>query len=260
MLIILSPAKTMDMAALTTRLPGTKPIYRAEAEELASRMRDYSVSGLEKLLKISGKLAEINYQRYQQFDQPGTPEKQAIFAYDGSVFKEVEPGTFSAADLEYAQGHLRIISTLYGLVKPLDLIKAYRIAFSLKLKGLKEKDLYEYWLPKLTTPLSEDARKSGGIIINLASLDVLGSLQMNELARSVRIITPEFQECRNGKYQTVRTYAKMARGAMTRHIIRNRIESPEKLKKFEYKGFIYNTGLSDEDHYIFTRPTAHPQS
>lgn len=254
MLIILSPAKTMDMTALAARLAGTKPVYGAEAEELASRMREYPVADLEKLLKISGKLAEINYLRYQQFDQSGTPEKQAIFAYAGSVFKEIEPGTFSAADLEYAQGHLRIISTLYGLVKPLDLIKAYRIAFNLKLKGMKEKDLYEYWLPKLTTPLSEDARKGGGVIINLASLDVLGSLQMDDLSQNVRIITPEFQEYRNGKYQTVRTYAKMARGAMTRYIIRNRIESPEELKNFEYKGFIYNTGLSDENHYIFTRP------
>lgn len=256
MLIILSPAKTMDMTALAARLPGTKPVYGVEAEELASKMREYPVTDLEKLLKISGKLAEINYLRYQQFDQSGTPEKQAIFAYAGSVFKEIQPGMFSAADLEYAQGHLRIISTLYGLVRPLDLIKAYRIAFNLKLKGMKEKDLYEYWLPKLTTPLSEDARKSGGIIINLASLDVLGSLQMDDLSRSVRIITPEFQESRNGKYQTVRTYAKMARGAMTRYIIRNRIESPEELNFFEYKGFIYNAGLSDENHYIFTRPVA----
>lgn len=259
MLIILSPAKTMDMTTISATDMGTTPIYKAEAEELAASMREYTVSGLEKLLKISGKLAEINYQRYQQFDQPRTPQKQAIFAYDGSVFKQIEPETFSKADLEYAQEHLRIISTLYGLVKPLDLIKAYRIAFSLKLKSLKDKDLYEYWLPKLTVPLSEDARKSGGIIVNLASLDVLGALHMDELVRRVTVITPEFQEYRNGKYQTVRTYAKMARGVMTRYIIKNRIESPDKLKEFEYNGFVYNKSISDDTHYVFTRPTKSAQ-
>lgn len=118
-----------------------------------------------------------------------TPAKPALLAYTGNVFQHINPSTFTDKDFRYAQDHLRIISTLYGLVKPLDLIKAYRIAFKIKLKGIEEKDLYEYWLPKLTTPLIEATQKSGNILINLASLDVLGALDMkmlNEKVRSLR--------------------------------------------------------------------------
>lgn len=252
MLIILSPAKTMNMKKTDISVPESKPKYVKEAEFLAEKMQYYSVQELEKLLKVSEKLAEENHTRYEVFDSPHNPEKQAILAYDGSVFREIKASSFSEDDFYYAQDRLRIVSTMYGLVRPLDMIRAYRLAYSLKLKGM-EGNLYDYWLPKLTEPLIADIKKAGGILVNLASLDVLGALKMDEIRKAVRVITPEFQEYRNGKYETIRTYAKQARGAMTRHILLNRIEEPEKLRTFVWNDFRWNKVISNEEKYIFTR-------
>lgn len=252
MLIILSPAKTMNMKKTDISVPESKPKYVKEAEFLAEKMQYYSVQELEKLLKVSEKLAEENHTRYEVFDSPHNPEKQAILAYDGSVFREIKASSFSEDDFHYAQERLRIVSTMYGLVRPLDMIRAYRLAYSLKLKGM-EGNLYGYWLPKLTEPLIADIKKAGGILVNLASLDVLGALKMDEIRKAVRVITPEFQEYRNGKYETIRTYAKQARGAMTRHILLNRIEEPEKLRTFVWNDFRWNKDISNEEKYIFTR-------
>lgn len=251
MLIILSPAKTMDMSEVKGVLTGTKSLFENDAEVIASRMKRFSEEELGELLKVSPQLAKINYQRYQHFDDQNTPRKQALLAYDGSVFKAIDASSFSNDDFIYAQSHLRIISTLYGLVRPLDLIKAYRIAFYLKLET--NKDLYAYWLPRLTTPLIQDAKEAGNIIVNLASLDVLGALQMDKVKKEVSIITPEFKELRNGKYETIRTYAKVARGEMSRYILLNRIELPEQLKLFSWKGFSFNNELSNDKNYLFTR-------
>lgn len=253
MLTIISPAKTMDMSPIKNAEAGTVPQFNNDAEFIASKMKNYSREQLQLLLQISNKLTDINYDRYQQFEETFCPAKQAILAYTGSVFQHINPTTFTAKDYQYAQEHLRIISTLYGLVRPLDLIKAYRIAFKIKLRGLKEENLYDYWLPKLTQPLIQDVQKNGNILINLASLDVLGALEMEEIQQQTRVITPEFKELRKGKYETIRTYAKMARGEMTRYIIKKRIESPEDLKKFKWDGFAYRKELSDEQHYIFTK-------
>lgn len=252
MLIILSPAKTMNMKKTDISVPESKPKYVKEAEFLAEKMQYYSVQELEKLLKVSEKLAEENHTRYEVFDSPHNPEKQAILAYDGSVFREIKASSFSEDDFYYAQDRLRIVSTMYGLVRPLDMIRAYRLAYSLKLKDM-EGNLYDYWLPKLTEPLIADIQKAGGILVNLASLDVLGALKMDEIRKAVRVITPEFQEYRNGKYETIRTYAKQARGAMTRHILLNRIEEPEKLRTFVWNNFRWNKDISNEEKYIFTR-------
>ena len=169
------------------------------------------------------------------------------------MFKAIDPASFAVDDLKYAQNHLRIISTLYGLVRPLDLIQAYRIAFAVKLNGTNGGDLYDYWTPKLTIPLLDAVRSAGGIMVNLASLDIQGALQMDVIREKVEVITPEFQEWRDGKYETIRTYAKVARGIMTRHILLNRIENPEELKSFRWDGFTFNPELSNEEHYFFTR-------
>lgn len=252
MLIILSPAKTMDMRKADIAIPESRPKYVKDAEFLAEKMQYYSVQELEKLLKVSEKLAEENHTRYEVFDSPHNPEKQAILAYNGSVFREIKASSFSEDDFHYAQDRLRIVSTLYGLVRPLDMIKAYRLAYSLKLKGM-DGNLYDYWLPKLTAPLLADVKKVGGVLVNLASLDVLGALKMDEIRKAVRVVTPEFQEYRQGKYETIRTYAKQARGAMTRHILLNRIEDPEKLRAFEWNKFRWNKDLSDREKYVFTR-------
>lgn len=245
MLIILSPAKTMDMKTLGDTYPFTWPLFQQDADLLVGKMQQYGVEELQKLLKVSKSLAEENYNRYQKFDQADTPMKQALFAYNGSVFKTMQTDTIPVADLGYIQDHLRIVSVLYGLLRPLDLIKAYRLAYTLKLKGLNLKNLYEYWLPKLAR------------LINIPSerftSPIRGAFDEKELRAQVRVITPEFQEWRNGKYETIRTYAKQARGAMTRYILLHRLETPEEIIRFEWEGFQFNKEISDTERYIFTR-------
>lgn len=254
MLILLSPAKTMNMSSEGTAAlpPATEPVYEKEARELAAAMRRFSEAELAKMLKISPALAAQNYERYQLFGRPSNPRKEAIVAYNGSVFKAMDAATLSKDDLLYAQDRLRIVSTLYGLVRPLDKIEAYRIAFSLKLFPGRG-NLYDYWLPKLTGPLIADVKKAGGVLVNLASLDIQGALHMDEVRKAVRVVTPEFQELREGRYETVRTYAKICRGAMTRHIVRQRIESPDELVTFMWNGFAFNPEISDAERYVFTR-------
>lgn len=252
MLIILSPAKTMNMSMASHIPSGTSPLFQADALFLAEKMKRYSVEELAKMLKISLSLAETNYARYQHFTDVDAPCKAALFAYDGSVFKAIAPTDFSESDLVYAQDRVRIVSTLYGLVRPLDRIKAYRIAFNLKLDGVAG-NLYDYWQPKLTEPLLADVQRVGGVLVNLASLDIQASLDMDKIQTELTVITPEFKEMKHGKYEVIRTYAKIARGAMTRFIIKERVETAEGLKRFEWKGYKFNASLSDEGNYTYTR-------
>lgn len=252
MLIILSPAKTMDMSPFSPAVKGSVPVFEKDAEFLAKKMRNYSKAELRVLLRISEKLAEINYDRYQNFDLPGTPRKQALLAYDGAVFKAMDRSVFTPGDFTYAQDRIRMISTLYGLVRPLDEIKAYRIAFYLQLQGVAG-NLYDYWLPKLTQPLVQDVQSAGGILVNLASQDVLGALDMESLKSKVRIISPEFKEYQNGKYEVIRAHAKIARGEMAGFIIRNRIESPDELTSFTSHGFKYDAALSTSGSMVFAK-------
>lgn len=231
----------------------TCPLYENDARQIAALVRSYSRDQLQMLLQVSNKLTDINYARFQDFEDDTIPAKPAILAYTGSVFQHIRPLTFSPDDYRYAQDHVRIMSILYGLLRPLDLIKAYRLPYKIKLKGMPEKDLYAYWKPKLTDTLIRDIQKSGNILINLASLDVQEALEMDKLEKEVKIITPEFKEFRNGKYETIRTYAKMARGEMTRYILENRIETPGHIRRFQWDGFRYVPELSDESHYIFVQ-------
>lgn len=252
MLIIISPAKTMDLSQPARQIPASEPEFAKDASFLASQMQKYTPAQLEKLLKVSPALAQENYDRYQNFDTSKSPAKQAILAYTGSVFQHIGPETLSDGDLLYAQKYLRIISTLYGLTRPLDRIQAYRIAFPLRLDGVRG-NLYDYWQPKLTAPLIEETRASGGTLINLASMDVLKALDIPQIEKTVKIITPEFAEYKNGSYETIRTYAKMGRGKMVRYILQNRIEDPAGLKKFTWEDYQFNETLSDEKRYYFTR-------
>ncbi len=243
----MSPGRRDDWPA------ATEPLFGKEAAELAAAMRRFSALELMKLFKISMSLATQTEERYRMFGRPSNPRKEAITAYNGSVFQAIDAADWSREELLYAQERLRIVSTLYGLVRPLDRIEAYRLAFKLKLFP-EQGTLYDFWLPKLTGPLIEDAKRAGGTVIDLASLDVQGALRMDELRKAVRVVTPEFREWREGRYETAaRTYAKICRGLMTRQIVRQRIESPEGLQTFMWNGFAFNPEISDDSHYIFTR-------
>ncbi len=252
MLILLSPAKTMDMTANGCPSVGTTPLFDADAERLASDMSEFSTEQIRSLLKVSDKLALQTAEQYQHFDNKKTPRKPALLAYNGSVFKAIGAKNYDQETFAYAQDRIRIVSILYGLLRPLDLIKAYRIEYKLRLSGMMG-NLYDYWTPRLTQPLLNDAKQVGNIIINLASLDVMEALNKKLISEHATLITPEFKEFRNGKYEQVRTYAKMARGEMTHYIIENRIENPEDLKAFTWNGFAFNEAISDDTTYFFTR-------
>ena len=251
MLIILSPAKSMDTAQTFEVQNLTTPEFDKEAQLLASKMQNYTIEELKKKLKISPALADSTFERYKVFDNLDTLQTPALLAYTGTVFKEIKATDFTQEIFDHAQQNLRIISVLYGLLRPLDNIKAYRMEYNLKLDGLNG-DIYKFWNPRLTLRLIEDVNKSGGVLINLASLDVLPALDMKLLKESVTIITPEFKSLKNGKYEVVRTYAKISRGAMTHYILKNKISDPKQLQDFEFRGYKFNPELSTDNSYIFT--------
>lgn len=251
MLIILSPAKSMDTSQVVEIENTTIPEFNIDAQFLASKMKGYNIEELKKLLKISPALAESTLERYRIFNNSDTLQLPALLAYTGTVFKEIKAREFVQETFDYAQNNLRIISVLYGLLRPLDSIRAYRMEYNLKLEGING-DLYKFWNPKLTLQLIDDIKKSGGLLINLASLDVLPALDLKLLKESVKIITPEFKSLKNGKYEVVRTYAKISRGAMAHYILKNKITNPERLRDFEFRGYKFNHMLSTDDNYIFT--------
>jgi hypothetical protein len=242
----------MDMQASDCPVTGTTPLFDADAERLAADMSEFNAEQIGKLLKVSEKLALQTVEQYQHFDSKSTPRKAALLAYNGSVFKAIGAKMYDKETFEYAQNRIRIISILYGLLRPLDQIKAYRAEYKLRLSGMNG-NLYDYWMPRLTPPLLQDASLVGNIIINLASLDVMEALNKGLIEQHATLITPEFKELRNGKYEQVRTYAKMARGEMTHYIIENRIENPEDLKAFTWAGFAFNEAISNDTTYFFTR-------
>lgn len=230
---------------------GTTPRFAQEATEIALNMAQFPADELKKLLKLNPKLALENYNRFQEFHTESVKPLQALLAYTGVVFKNVNPKDFTEEDFLYANDHLRIASICYGLLRPLDLIKPYRMEYEVKLPELGEGNMYNYWRPRQTELLIDEVKKNDNILINLASHEIQGAYEWKKVAQSSRIITPEFKVIKNGKVQTIVIYMKMARGQMTRYILKNRITDPEMLKDFSWEGFTYNEGLSEGDNWVF---------
>jgi len=251
MQIIISPAKTINTKSSGKTLAKSTLQFANEAKEIALYMAQYSVEDLERLLKISPKLALETFKRFEAFHSDEAPSLQAILAYTGMVYKHIAPADFSDEDFLYAHEHLRIASPFYGVVRPLDVIKAYRMEYDVKLPELGRITMSDYWKPKLTRSFVKDVKKNGGVLINLASMDIQSSFNWKLLEQEVRVITPEFKMWKKGKLDTVTIYAKMARGEMTRFILKNRIENPEELKVFDWEGFTFNSELSEENRYVF---------
>lgn len=253
MLVLLSPAKTMAARSPIKAPAGTPPHFLSEATEIALQMAQFSPNELARVLKINPKLATESYQRFQDFHSDEPKPLQAILAYTGVVFKHIHPKDFSEADFCFAQDHLRLVSICYGLLRPLDLIKSYRMEYDVKLPELGEGNMYGYWRSRQTKFLIEEVNKQHDLLVNLASQEVLPAFDWKEVEQNVRIIRPEFKVWKNGKFETIVIYAKMARGEMSRQIIRNRIDEPEALKAFEWEGFRYNESLSTADRWTFTQ-------
>lgn len=255
MLIILSPAKIQNFEPQTITSLHSEPQFLREAQQLVDLMRELSPSELAKLLDTNVNLAQLNFDRFFNWHQPFTPEnsKQAVLVFDGEVYRGLHAKSFLENDFEYAQQHLRLLSGLYGVLRPLDLIQAYRLEVSSKLKNPSGKDLYAYWREKVTEAIITDLKNAGKpeILLHLASGEYFKTLNLKD--KGIRTIDVEFHEYKNDQLKQIVIYTKKARGMMARYVIQNRIEDPEELKGFNEDGYWYSPQLSTENKLIFTR-------
>jgi len=253
-MIVISPAKSLYTHSPIQLDKYTEAEFLPEAEKIISVMKKKKPAQLGKLMDISPKLAELNFQRFQEWSLPFSPNNswQAILMFNGDVYQGLKAETFTSEEFDTAQNHLRILSGVYGLLKPLDLIQAYRLEMGTTVAIARKKNLYEFWKTKITARLNEEMSQSNQkILINLASNEYFSAIDTRKL--KARIITPAFKEYKNGQYQMVSFYAKRARGLMSRFIIQNQISDPEEIKAFTEEGYYFNNQLSKGDNWLFTR-------
>ena len=257
MLAVISPAKTLDFENPPLVDDYTIPDFLEHSEKLIAKLRKVSKKKLSTLMSISPDLAALNSQRYQDWQPPFTPDnaKQALMAFKGDVYLGFELEKFKKKDFSYAQDHLRILSGLYGLLRPLDLIQPYRLEMGTTLATRRGKNLYRFWGRIITDAINEALEASGSdVLINLASNEYYSSV--DEKLLNGRVITPSFKDLKNGSYKVLSFFAKKARGTMTDYMIRNRIDDPEGLKDFTGMDYRFDPGKSTENDWVFTRDSA----
>ena len=254
MLIVISPAKSLDFETPAPTNHFTIPSMLEESEKLVARLRKMKPKQLSELMGISANLGQLNYERYQTWHQPFTPDnaKQAVLAFNGDVYQGLEAHTLSEEQLLKLQNKLRILSGLYGVLRPLDLMQPYRLEMGTKLKYQRADDLYAFWKKKITPAIKDAIAESGSnVLINLASNEYYKSIDSKKLG--AEIVTPQFKEGKNGQYKMISFFAKKARGLMTRFIIENNIEKAEELQAFDLEGYVFNPRLSKPGKPLFTR-------
>ncbi|MEM7101149.1 MAG: peroxide stress protein YaaA [Pseudomonadota bacterium] len=253
MLAIVSPAKTLDYESRLVTKKYSEPRFLGETFELIEQLRTLAPADLSALMNISDNLAELNHRRYAEWDRClDNTARQAILAFKGDVYLGLDAPTMSERDFTWAQKHLRILSGLHGLLRPLDRINPYRLEMGTQLTNSQGKNLYEFWGSKVTDALNQDlAALKKPILINLASNEYYGVLQADDI--QARIIDVQFKELRDGQYRFLSFFAKKARGLMARYMIDQRIKTLKALKQFDYEGYAYNDELSHGDHWVFTR-------
>lgn len=257
MMIVISPAKTLDFESEKRNLQGTQPLFQDEASKVAAIIRKQSEKKLSALMDISKELAHLNYIRYQQWgaQTDDTSKRHALLAFKGDVYIGLQAETLTDEQMAYAQDHLRILSGLYGLLRPLDLIEAYRLEMGTKIKIGRKNDLYQFWLDKITKQLKEEMKQTGdSVLINLASNEYFKSINVKKLG--VNIISPQFKEEKNGELKMISFFAKKARGMMSRFILTNNISDPEHLTAFSEDGYRYEPSLSTPEKPLFVRSGA----
>ena len=254
MLIVISPAKTLDYESPATVSDHSSPDFLDRSQLLVDELRELTPPQVSELMGISAKLGDLNFGRYLEWGLPFTPSnaKQAVLAFKGDVYTGLEAETLSRDDLLWAQDHLRILSGLYGLLRPLDLMQPYRLEMGTKFANSRGKNLYEFWGSTITDALNVAlAKEAQPVLINLASNEYFKSVNRSRLA--AEIITPVFKDLKGGKYKIISFFAKKARGMMTGYIIRNRIADPEQIKQFDVGGYAYNPAMSSASEWVFTR-------
>jgi len=254
MLIVVSPAKTLDYDTPPKTKTFTLPDYLDDSAELIHRMREFSSLDISELMKVSSKIAELNFDRFEAWNKKFTEKnaKQAVLAFKGDVYTGLDAESFSAKDFKFAQTHFRMLSGLYGLLRPLDLMQPYRLEMGTRLSNERGKNLYEFWGNIITDGLNAQMKKTKSEhLINLASNEYFKAVKVKDI--NGEVITPAFKEFKNGEYKMIGIYAKKARGLMSRYIIQNQLSDVEDLKSFDVEGYRYNKSLSKGNNWVFTR-------
>jgi uncharacterized protein len=254
MLIVLSPAKTLDYDTPASTDAHSTPEFIERSTELIETLRDLSPAQISSLMDISDALAVLNFTRYASWSPKFSRKnaKQAILAFNGDVYEGLNAATLNAKQLDYAQSHIRILSGLYGLLRPLDLMQPYRLEMGTRLANSRGKDLYSFWGSLLTETLNAViATQKSKVLVNLASEEYFKVVKPKFL--NADIINPIFEDWKGGKYKIISFYAKRARGAMARYAAVKGIANPEKLKAFDVDGYTYDAAVSNERDWIFRR-------
>lgn len=252
MLVVISPAKRLDWAERDVDM--TKPELQADAIRLSKTAKNLTLGELRKLMDLSPDLARLNRDRFQSFAADPSDEtlRPAALAFAGDTYQGLEASTLDADEMRWAQDHLRILSGLYGLLRPLDAIQPYRLEMGSRLKTRRGASLYDYWRTDLSKMLNSQAAEIGTeTLINCASQEYFGAVAPKAL--KLRVITPVFMELKDGKAKIVSFFAKKARGAMARYVIQNRLENPIDIKNFDLGGYAFQPDMSEGDRWVFLR-------
>ena len=253
MILVLSPSKTMTLEK--HQYPDfTLPVLLEQSLELAEKLKKLRPGQIAKLMGISNKLAQLNWQRYQDFTTPFNPDNawQALLAFKGDVYSGLDAETFSDADLTFSQDHIRILSGLYGVLKPLDLMQAYRLEMGTKFAIGGSKNLYQFWNSRVTESLNYDLKdREHGVLVNLASDEYFKVIQPKIL--QAQILKISFKENKNGAYKVIAIHAKRARGLMANFVVKNRLDNAKDLKSFDSEGYEFNKALSSTEELVFCR-------
>jgi cytoplasmic iron level regulating protein YaaA (DUF328/UPF0246 family) len=253
MLFVISPAKRLDFTPAPEGLPATKAELQADMASLARTARNLTAADLKRLMGISDDLARLNRERFQAFDPKSDEGLQAALAFAGDVYVGLDARSFSSADFAYAQDHLRILSGLYGVLRPLDRIQPYRLEMGTQLHTRRGTSLYDFWGARIAKALNAAAEgQADRSLINLASQEYFGAIDRKAL--KLPLVTCNFKEEKDGELKIVSFYAKAARGLMARYAVLNRVDRPEGLKDFDLGGYRFQPSLSKPGEWIFTRP------
>ena len=257
MLMVISPAKTLDYETPPATQRFTQPQYLDHSQELIQQLRDLTPAQISELMHVSDKIGGLNAARFGSWTPAFTPEnaKQALLAFKGDVYTGLDAQSFSEADFDYAQKHLRMLSGLYGVLRPLDLMQAYRLEMGTKLANGRGKDLYAFWGERISGWLNEALAAQGDdVLLNLASNEYFGAVKRKAL--NARLIDTEFKDLKNGQYKIISFYAKKARGLMARYVIKERLQDPAGLKDFNAQGYRFSSEHSKADSLVFLRDHA----
>lgn len=254
MLTLISPAKTLDYESPLATTEHTQPRFLDHSQALIEQLRTLAVQDVAELMKLSDKLASLNVARYESWSRDHSLDnaRPAVLAFKGDVYTGLEADTFSAEAFAFAQAHLRILSGLYGVLRPLDLLQPYRLEMGTKLKNARGDNLYQFWGNIITESLQAELNEQANpVLVNLASNEYYKAVKPKNL--NCEIITPEFKDLKNGQYKIISFYAKKARGLMSRYIIQNRIDEPEALKAFDLEGYYFSAEHSQGNNWVFLR-------